>query len=224
VKILAFSTSSDILSVCISEDGFLVCEHSVYLNKKHSVLLLPVIDNVLKTAGIDIAHIDMFACDTGPGSFTGIRIGVSTANAMAAALGKTVVGISSLDILAHEVSDLDTAAAVMIYARNDQIYAAMYKDQKRVGGYYAGSIGAYLDMLRKETDGRVIFSGDGSIVFKDMVKDSMPLRSGFAVERNCMISAFALSQKALVTEPSGEFIVPFYLKKSSARESSCGKL
>jgi tRNA threonylcarbamoyladenosine biosynthesis protein TsaB len=223
VKILAFSTSSDILSVCISDEDSLICEHSVYLNKKHSVVLLPVIDSVLKTAGIDISDVGMFACDTGPGSFTGIRIGVSTANAMAAALEKPAVGISSLDILAYGVSDLDTATAVMIYARNDQIYSALYKERKRVGGCYAGSVREYLDMLKKETDGKILFAGDAGIVFKDLIKEMMSDRAGFSVSRSNYISAFALSQKAMETAPSEKYIVPLYLKKSSAREPSGGK-
>jgi tRNA threonylcarbamoyladenosine biosynthesis protein TsaB len=223
VKILAFSTSSDILSVCISDGDSLICEHSVYLKKKHSVVLLPVIDSVLKTAGIDISDVGMFACDTGPGSFTGIRIGVSTANAMAAALEKPVVGIPSLDTLSYGVSGFNRTTAVMIYARNDQIYSALFKERKRIGGYYAGSVSEYLDMLKKEIDGKILFAGDASIVFKDLIKDIIPDRAGFEVGRNNYISAFALSQKALETVPSGEYAVPFYLKKSSAREPSGGR-
>ena len=223
MKILAFSTSSDILSVCISDGGSLICEHSAYLEKKHSVVLLPVIDSVLKTAGIAISDVGMFACDTGPGSFTGIRIGVSTANAMSAVLERPGIGIPSLDILAYGVSDFTGTLAVMIYARNDQIYSALYKEQKRIGGYYAGPVSVYLDMLKDEIDDKILFAGDAGIVCKELIKDTMSDRAGFAVSRNNYISAFALSQKALETVPSGEYIVPFYLKKSSAREPSGGK-
>ena len=88
----------------------------------HSVVLMGEIENALAEAGIDKKDIDVFACAVGPGSFTGIRIGVATVKALAYALGKKVLGVTSFDSLAYNVSDGRKKLAV-IDARHGNFYA-----------------------------------------------------------------------------------------------------
>ena len=218
MKVLAVSTSSDILGVCVTDDANLMGSFRVRGKKRHSVLLIPVIDELMKAVGIDISDVDLYACDTGPGSFTGIRIGVATVNAMALASGKPAVGVSSLDMLAVGAAYDGRYVSSMIYARNDQIYGALYKDSKLAGEYFAGSADDYLEIMEGITDETVLYTGDGSLAFREKIIRRFKGNAVFAASGQNMPNACTLACIALLSDPGQGFIKPFYMKKSSAKE------
>lgn len=96
--------------------------------KPHSVSLMPLMDDLISENGIELADIDCFAVDVGPGSFTGVRIGVSVVNAMAFALGKPIIAVSSLEALSQLASDEDETVCCLLDARNGNGYAAIFRD------------------------------------------------------------------------------------------------
>jgi len=102
MKALAVDTSSVIAAVAVMEDGVILGEYILNNIKKHSQKLIPMISGIMKDIDIVPKDIDVFAACTGPGSFTGLRIGITTVKAMAYAVQKPVVGIPSLDILAFK--------------------------------------------------------------------------------------------------------------------------
>jgi len=127
MMMLAVETTAAIASVALMQDGVLVDEREADAGKKHAETLLPLIDTLLEENGVTIAQIDLFAVDVGPGSFTGVRIGVSLVNALAFAAGKQVVPVDSLETLALSAGETNRPVAAMIDARNGNAYAALYQ-------------------------------------------------------------------------------------------------
>ena len=126
MKILAIDTSSSVCSVAILEDDKLIDKNEIDDGKTHSENLMPLLDEVLKRNSIDIKDINMIACTVGPGSFTGIRIGVTAANTMADMLNVEVKSFSVLDLIAANVLIENEIVCSMLDARNDRYYVAIY--------------------------------------------------------------------------------------------------
>ena len=122
MKILAIETSCDIASVSLLEDNNLILELKESAVKNHSESLMPLIDNLLKKTKISLNDIDLFAVDNGPGSFTGIRIGLSTVKAFCDALNKPCISVSSLEALSYISNSEDSYICSMIDAKHGNLY------------------------------------------------------------------------------------------------------
>ena len=127
MKILAIDTSAAAVSAAIVDDGKILAEEYLNIGLTHSQTLLPVIDNVLKNAKISINEIDMLASSNGPGSFTGVRIGVSTVKGMGLAADVPCVGVSTLEALAYNLFGLPVIACAVMDARREQVYNAVFE-------------------------------------------------------------------------------------------------
>lgn len=125
--ILGISTSSKDPSAAVSRDGVLLSSVSSTSGRSHSAILMGLIDQAVNEAGIDLDELDAIAADVGPGSFTGVRIGVSCANAMSMALGIPVIPVCSLAALRHKAKE-DGTVCVLIDCRNGNCYAAVYEN------------------------------------------------------------------------------------------------
>ena len=126
MKMLAVSTSAKIPSAALLDDAgdiALLCDTTA---KPHSVSLMPLVDELLEKNGLSACDIDVFAVDIGPGSFTGVRIGVSAVNAMAFASGKRIVPVPSLCALRHLAKDPTGTVCTMLDARSGNGYAAVF--------------------------------------------------------------------------------------------------
>ena len=132
MKILSIDTSSSICSVAILEDTKIIKEMHNFSEKEHSETLMPMIDELFKTTNLSLDNIGLIACSVGPGSFTGIRIGIATVKAFADAKNIPVVGVNSLEAMAYlGVSQKGDGEYVSILdARNDNVYFAIYKMKK----------------------------------------------------------------------------------------------
>lgn len=160
MKILAISTSSNICSVSLLEDEKCIQELNICNEKTHSEKLMPLIDELLKNNNITLDNINLIACDNGPGSFTGIRIGVSTVKALAEVKQIPVVPCSSLEGLAFNVTGFDYICS-LIDARNNQVYCAIYdKNYTQVSNYFADDINNLLSIFDKYEN--LGFVGDGT--------------------------------------------------------------
>ena len=132
MRILAVDTSCKAVSVAIVTDGGISAKLWFEHGKTHSQTLMPAIDTVLTALGVKAADIDCFAAVTGPGSFTGLRIGIATVQMLALAGGVQTVGVSSLDALAYNLKNYgDCILCPMIDARNDQVFTAVYRLKNR---------------------------------------------------------------------------------------------
>ena len=130
MKVLSIDTSSKIASIAIIEDGRVLDEMHVLSEEEHSQTLMPMIEKMFNDNNMDLDEIDLIGCSRGPGSFTGIRIGIATAKAFSDAKNIPLIGVDSLEALAYSVviekENNDCEILAMINAKNDNVYAATY--------------------------------------------------------------------------------------------------
>ncbi len=135
MNILSIDTTTKVASVCLKK-GNEIFENSIDNKITHSEKLLPLIDDTLKISGTSLSEIDTFACINGPGSFTGIRIGLSTLKAFAHVLNKKIFSISTLECMAIKAfientklddEDMSSYISTFIDAKNDRVYFSLYK-------------------------------------------------------------------------------------------------
>ena len=133
MKILSVDTSSNVASVAITDDEKLICEITVNTKKTHSQTIMPMIDSALKQSELEISDIDLIASANGPGSFTGLRIGVSAVKGLAHAAKIPVVGVSILEAMAYNLPFCEYVISPIMDARRQQVYNAVYewKNQER---------------------------------------------------------------------------------------------
>ena len=147
VTLLAIETATDTVGVALLRDDGAVAERVHAGGRAHAELLAPSIAEVCAVSGCTVADIDAIAVDVGPGLFTGLRVGVATAKAMAQALGIRVLGVSSLDVLAAAALEAASGTAVgsvgamasVIDARRGEVFAAVYRFDQHAGREAPGS-------------------------------------------------------------------------------------
>lgn len=223
MNILAVDTSANVASVALLCGGKLKGEGMLNNKKTHSEKLMPMIDTILKDSDTDITDIDLFAVANGPGSFTGLRIGVSTVKGLAHAVNKPIVGISTLEGLAFNLFDTDGLISPIMDARRSQVYNAAYRWEngvfKEVIPPRAIALEDCINDFKNEK--KVYFLGDGVAVHKDKISEQMGERAVFvpANSINQRASSLAvLAEKKAVEGKTDDYIslMPFYLRKPQA--------
>lgn len=224
MKILAIETSSMVASVALLDDDKLVAEYIINRKKTHSEQLLPIIEDLLERCEIDIGEVDAVAVASGPGSFTGLRIGGATAKGLAHALGKPVVGVPTLDGLAFNLPFCEGMVCPIMDARRDQVYTALYRWEE--GNFYqvyphkAMAIEELVEELMDREE-RVIFLGDGVPVHMEYLQQKLGARALFAPRSAGRQRASSIGELAfqMLKEGRGQDcreFTPFYLRKSQA--------
>ena len=202
-------------------DGRLTANY--YLDNKltHSVKLMPMIDEVLKSAELTPADIDVFACGTGPGSFTGLRIGIATVKGLAAAFDTPVAGVSSLEAVAYNFAATDKEIYVITDARNKNVFYASYR---RIGDgtqqILAPDI-AGLEEIVEKISAPCIFAGDGIFKYSEiLVKNKniilAPLHLAMPSATGVAMGAQKLADEQKLV--SSDELLPMYLRKSQAEQ------
>lgn len=178
MNMLVFDTSTDLLAVAVKNEEGRIFSHTES-GFRHSETLLPAIERCLGEASLALREIGLIACTCGPGSFTGLRIGMATAKGMSLALGIPWVGIPTLDCIAQghdfEQKKPGRTTVPVIDARKNRIYSALYKDGLRVSDYLDISLAELL--ARVDGDDEVIFIGPDA----DLLADYALERPGFSV-------------------------------------------
>ncbi len=124
MKILAIDTSSKFLNIALGEDNFIIAEESHLLDRQHSALLVPKVKELLEKCNSNISDIDAFVIGLGPGSFTGLRIGVSSIKGFGIATKKPCVGVASIDALAMNAAVEKATVVPVVDAKGEQVYSA----------------------------------------------------------------------------------------------------
>ena len=156
MMLLAIDTTAAIATAALFRDGALVEERAADAGKKHAETVLPLIDELLEQNGVTIGDIDLFAVDIGPGSFTGVRIGVSLVNALAFATGKSIVPVNALLTLATASGESSRPVCTLIDARNGNAYAALYQ----AGQEKLAPEGVELESFLTRVPADAVFVGD----------------------------------------------------------------
>ncbi|MBO7407437.1 MAG: tRNA (adenosine(37)-N6)-threonylcarbamoyltransferase complex dimerization subunit type 1 TsaB [Clostridia bacterium] len=158
--ILAIDTSCANAGVCLMRDGNVLGTVSQADKRTHSVKLLPEIQALMESHGVAPAEPDLFAVTTGPGSFTGVRIGAATAKMLAYAAGKPLVGVNTLDVLAGDI-DGDGYVLSLIDARNLRAYGRLYRGGRQLTPGAVDKVTALIGALPEEVRGKkIIVRGD----------------------------------------------------------------
>ena len=162
MRVLAIDTSSNVATVAVMEDELLLGEYILNHKKTHSQKIMTMIEQILSELELTVQDIDIFAAAIGPGSFTGLRIGVATVKALAHATGKPVVSVGTLETLAYNVPYAEHIIVPIMDARRDNVFTASYiwdEGFKEIGEPEAISIDECLESCGEFLD--TIFVGDG---------------------------------------------------------------
>lgn len=224
MKILAIDGSGVAASVAILENEKLVAEYTINHKLTHSHTLMPMINEICTMTNQDLSTIDAIGVTSGPGSFTGLRISAGTAKGMALGLDIPIVGIPTLDAIAHNIPYTNHIICPIMDARRNHVYTAIYKWEdevlKRLTDHLVIPMTDVIEMVKKYGE-KVIFMGDGIEVYKEIIEDSLGERAYLAppslrLQRASTIAILAMEGfKAGDTVSHMEF-APTYLRPSQA--------
>lgn len=216
MKILAIDTSSKICSVAILEDSHVVDELNLDDGKTHSENLMPLIDQILKKNDLDIKQIEMLACCVGPGSFTGIRIGVATIKPIAEVLKIKIASVTSLETLSKNVENEETIVS-LIDAKNNQVYAGIFdKNYNKKEEYIADDINVVIEIMKKYDN--IICTGDGAILHHDLLDEKLSKVRFSDINIQSARNVGKIGYKKYLENNlmTADEIIPIYLRKSQA--------
>lgn len=169
MRVLGVDTSTSVVGIAIVEDDQLIVEYTLNLHEMHSAKLLPSINEALGRAEMKLSDIDGFAVSIGPGSFTGLRVGVATVKGLSYATQKPMLAVPTLDALAYTLRYSNKLICPLLDARKNEVYGAIYdnrgEDIERKSDYLCVKIEQILNMLDQPT----IFLGEGAYRYKEEI-------------------------------------------------------
>ncbi len=230
MKILAVDTSSSVCAVALLDNNVLINQKILDNGMTHSENFMPLLDKVLKETKTVLDDIDLIACTVGPGSFTGIRIGIASVKAIAEVKNIKIIEVTSLESLAYNVENVENCTIIsMIDAKNSQVYCGIFDNEYNLKvPYIADDINIVLDKI-KDYD-NIIFVGDGTIVNREMINNNLKdKRYKFVSENINKQNAYSVGKCAYNKFKNKKNIVsadtlnPLYLRKSQAERLKDGK-
>ncbi len=226
-RILAADTSAKTATVALFENGVMIAEYTQNIGLTHSEGFLPLVESMLKETKRELCEIDYFAITNGPGSFTGLRIGVATVKGLAHAVNKPLVEISTLDALSENVPHFSGYVCPMLDARRQEVYAAVYKDGKKLMEDTPLPLTELFAFL-KEHRGKVLFLGDGAVNYRDVIQKALPKKAVFApahltLQRASSVGIAAMQQIENENTVSYADISIRYLKASQPEQQLLNK-
>ncbi len=211
-------------TAALMNDDIMVAQTVVNQNKTHSQIMMPQIEQMFKAAEVDPMLVDAYAAAVGPGSFTGVRIGVATAKAMAQGAGKPCIAVSTLEALAYSSKYFDGVIAPILDARRDQVYNALFSGGRdgleRLCPDRALSLDELLEEIKK-TDKKALFMGDATLVFRDRIEAVLGDKAVFAPKVVNLNLAGAVAEIGIEKLKAGDTVeygklVPEYVRLSQA--------
>ncbi|MEA2021081.1 MAG: tRNA (adenosine(37)-N6)-threonylcarbamoyltransferase complex dimerization subunit type 1 TsaB [Candidatus Caldatribacteriota bacterium] len=224
MKILGIDTSSRYCNLSIIEDEDIMIEYSINgLIKKHSSILIPAIKEMLTNINMEIQDMDGIAVTIGPGSFTGLRIGIGTVKGLSYAASVPITGVITLDVLAHNVEKMPYLICPVLDARKGEVYFSLYRGGEqlcKIIDYKCESIEELLKRLKNFQE-KIIFLGEGMLKYQSILKEKISSRAIFIHPSLSIIKASNVAFMGLEKIKKGKIenvysISPFYLRKSEA--------
>ncbi len=225
MRLLAVETSTLTGAVALLETGGVVAESRVSVAVTHGERLMAAIDGVLRAARWDLADVEAFAVALGPGSFTGLRIGLSTVKGFAFATGKPVVGVPTLDALAWALPFCAYPVCPVLDAKKNEVYAGLYRTLEGrlevLEAPRAVSPATLAEELRAGTEGPLVFVGDAVAPFTTVLTQILGTRARLAPADLRLPSAVTVGELGGWALSRGEAadpatLVPLYLRPSEA--------
>jgi tRNA threonylcarbamoyladenosine biosynthesis protein TsaB len=221
MKILALDTTGLGCSVAISEGRDLIAELNFQKKQTHSKHLMGMIDHLFQVSGLSLADIDAFAASIGPGSFTGLRIGLSTIKGLSFVTGKPLVGVSSLESLAMGVPSHDLSICPLIDARKNEMYMACYSFNGNSLETVKEPCVAGPEEICSGISQRTLFTGTGVEAYGPRIKEKLGHVAVFASDAFYHIRARFVAELGFERLKNGMHdetlqIKPRYIRKSDA--------
>ncbi len=231
MKILALETATMAGSIAVLDDNKgLIGEVRININVAYAERLMPSVDWLLNASRLTIQDIDVFAVSIGPGSFTGLRIGLSTLKGFAYATNRPVVSVPTLDAFARALPSGSNFICPMIDARKNEVYTGLYKWEdgllRKIIPEIAVNPLYFLNGLKefyasKKDKGHTMFMGEGAKIYKDLINDIFKPDVFFAPVSSMFPAAASVAEIAIEKAKSGMFtdpvtLTPFYLRQSEA--------
>lgn len=229
--ILGIDTATDAVSVAIGEGSRVLAHSEVVSDRQHCEALAPMIDFVCKQADVSFREIGAIAVDIGPGLFTGMRVGVATAKAIAFSLDLPIIGICSLDVLASAAPRTDSVTISVIDARRHETYWSMYRPiEGELVQVLAPRVGSVTELVASvlERFQRAQFVGNGALRYQSEIVDELGSSIGPSIQgcefadarfsRPTASAVVAMAHRLAVEErwQSADQLSPMYLRQPDA--------
>ena len=178
MKLLVIDTSGPVCGVAVMDGDKVLCEYTAQNRLTHSASLMPMTEAALLSAGTELKALDAVAAVTGPGSFTGVRIGVATAKGLAHGAGLPCIAVDALEALALSAGSFAGTVCPLQDARAGQVYGAAFRNGDRLTANEAVPLGQFLDEI-EGLDERFLFLGDGMRAHRDALQERLGERAAF---------------------------------------------
>ena len=237
--ILALDSTAQVGSVALCDNEHLLAECTLNTGNTHSETLLPTVEFILKSCGVTVDDVDLFACTAGPGSFTGVRIGAATIKGLAFGKGKPCIGVSTLEALATNARAFDGIICPCMNARRQQVYNALFESKGGKLTRLCEDRALAIEELLREVSAyapekKIYLVGDGA----ELVMDFHEGGEMFPALDACMIlleerlrnqSGYSVAMVALKAYRNGTActdaeLAPVYLRPSQAERVRMEKL
>ena len=179
MKILVIDTSGPVCGTAVMDEDRVYSEFTAQNKNTHSASLMPMIEAALNAAGTEMSGLDAVAAVTGPGSFTGVRIGVATAKGLAHGAGLPCISVDALEALSASAGEFDGIICPIQDARAGQVYGAAFRNGEQLTGDAPMKLEDYLDTVEKLGE-RFLFIGDGAPVHRTAITERMGEKAVFA--------------------------------------------
>ena len=211
-------TSSVNATVAVCDENRILGEYTVSNERAHSQIIMPMLESLLNHCSLTIKDIDVFAVALGPGSFTGLRIGISAMKTLAQSLSKPIIGVSSLDEVASSFFGTDKIICPIFDARRNEVYNALYLNGNK---FVSERVVDFDELLIELSQKQVIFAGDAIIKYRDKILSFNNPNWLIAPGSLSMQRASALASVALARALDSDFdnlydLSPIYLRLPQA--------
>jgi len=219
--ILGIETATMTGGLALMDERKLIAEYTLNMKTTHSSRLMPALDWILKDASLDKRQIEGIAISIGPGSFTGLRIGLATAKGLALGLNIPLIGIGTLDALAHNIPYPAYQVCAVLDARKKEVYSALYQRENdvlvRKNHYQAISPAELVDQIHEKT----IMLGDAIDIYGEYFKEKLDDLVVFAPDAQRLPRAAVVAEMGLMKLKIGETLdlvssEPFYIRRADA--------
>ena len=228
MRILGIDTSSHLNGIGLINDDRILADFSWEAMDNSLQKIILNIDSVLENQGFALADVEGLAVGIGPGSWTGVRVGVTVGKVIAYAANKPICGVSSLDALAFQARDMSSLLCPLVNAGRENVYAAFHRAQGETtvqeGEYYVGHIRGLLEMVQEPT----LFLGNAAHLYRQIIAEKLGSLAEFGgepedVPRGSVIASLASLRLRRGESDDALSLSPLYLKESTAQALWAGK-
>ena len=218
MRVLAVDTATELESVAVVSAGAVLGEVRLDTTEGHSRRLVGAVDFLIRNLGLGVGEIEGYAVTTGPGSFTGLRIGISTVQGLSLASRRPCLGLSTLEVLAARIAGTADRLVALMDAHRGQVFGQIFDSEGR-------PLGAPLleepDVFFRELQGAPAFIGDGALLYQERIREILP--AAVFPRRGLFLAATLglLAERSLESGAGAgpETLRPLYLREADIRRS-----